>query len=315
VPGEDASGKLDASIRGATVTRILVGTQDGLRDVGDGSTMHDPLRGADVTALCHHDGGVWALVDEQELWRVEPGGSRAAKGASTGAPPGRCVASHAGAIWVGTAGARLVRYDGTRVEPVPTFDEAPTHEGWHTPWGGPADVWSMAADDECIYVNVHVGGILASADRGATWCSTIDLHDDVHEVAIGPDGTLWAATGERALAESHDRGAAWAFHGDPPGGTYARAAAPTDDGVVVAASSGPFSHDGVVSRFDGSSFSRCEGLPERFDGNIDARRLVARGATVALAGLDRRIYCSEDGGRTFAVVAEDLPEVRSLLLA
>jgi hypothetical protein len=299
------------------VTRILVGTKEGLRRVGDAGVddrAGDPLGGAAVDALCRHDGAVVALVDEHELWRVEPDGARAARLAAIDAPPAQCLASHGGSIWVGTAGARLLRVDDERVTPVPSFDEAPTHEGWHTPWGGPAAVWSMAADDDRIYVNVHVGGILVSDDRGTTWQPTIDLHDDVHEVAIGPDGRIWAATGERALGESHDRGAAWTFHGDPPGGTYARAAAPTADGVIVAASSGPFSHDGVVSRFDGESFARCEGLPEHFDGNIDARRLVARGDTVALAGLDHRLYRSDDGGRSFDVVAEDLPEARALLL-
>src|SRR5205085_10971930 len=118
-----------------------------------------------------------------------------------------------------------------------------------------------------------VGGILRSSDGGATWSDTIDLHVDVHEVVVDPSGTVWAATGERALAESRDRGQTWDFHSDGLHATYSLAVAVTNAGVLAGVSSGHAAHDGAVSMFDGSRFEPVAGLPARFDGAVGPRQI------------------------------------------
>ena len=45
--------------------------------------------------------------------------------------------------------------------------------------------------------------------------------------------------------------------------------AATADGVVVGVSSGHAGRDGAVYRFDGTAFTRSEGLPERMNGACD----------------------------------------------
>ena len=84
--------------------------------------------------------------------------------------------------------------------------------------GWTSAVFSMASDGTDLYVSVHVGGILRSAD-GVSWSPTIDLHDDVHQVTVSPDRTVWAATGSRALRRAPT--------GAPRGATTARVSTPT----------------------------------------------------------------------------------------
>ena len=107
-------------------------------------------------------------------------------------------------------------------------------------------------------------GSCAPAD-GTSWTPTIDLHDDVHQVAVGPDGTVWAATGMRGLAESNDRGATWRYHTRGLHATYLLAVAVVNDAVLVGASSGHAGRDGAVYRFDGSGFARASGLPDQLE--------------------------------------------------
>src|SRR2546429_115455 len=78
---------------------------------------------------------------------------------------------------------------------------------WFTPWGGPPDTRSISEDDEAVYVNIHVGGILRSVDCGRTWQPTLPIERDVHKVLARP-GRLYAASA-RGLAVSPDSGETW----------------------------------------------------------------------------------------------------------
>lgn len=70
-----------------------------------------------------------------------------------------CIVSTADGALAGTAGAHLLTIADGQATRVTSFDDAPTRSAWHTPWGGPPDVRSMAvAADGTVYVNVHVGG-------------------------------------------------------------------------------------------------------------------------------------------------------------
>jgi hypothetical protein len=287
----------------------VIGTAGGLRWLGRGT---DPLDGAPITSV-HSDGSdLWVLVGRRDLHRVA--GDSAASVASLGAgDAGTCVGSHRGHLWIGGDNAGLWRLTGTRLEEVASFQDAPSRSDWHTPWGGPPAVFSMASDGTDMYVSVHVGGILRSAD-GASWVPTIDLHDDVHQVAVGRDGTIWAATGRRGLAASRDRGATWRYHTDGLHARYLLAVTTVTDGVLVAASSGHDARDGAVYRFHRDRFIRCEGLPDDLEGAVGPRHLTAAGDRAVVALPNGDVYTSGDAGHEWTREATSLTTVSEVTL-
>jgi len=294
------------------MTAIALGTAAGIRYVGE--ARPDPLRGTNVTTLVAGERGeLFALVAHRDIFRIE--GEKAERVARVEGPIAWCLLPHAGALFVGTFKAGLLRLDGDRLERVAAFDRAPTHERWHQPGGRAPTTWSLASDGARLYANVHVGGILVSSDAGETWEPTIDLEDDVHQVSVGADGRVWAATGDRALAESRDGGRTWSYHAAGLHGGYLSCAAPAGAGVLVASSSGFHRRDVVVYRFDGETFAPCDGLPARFPSQLEARQLEARGDVAVVAGASSRLFVSEDGGRSFHVRAEHLPTVRAVVIA
>lgn len=167
-----------------------------------------------------------------------------------------------------------------------------------TPWGGPPDVFSLASNGDDLYVSVHVGGILHSDDGGQTWRATIDLHDDVHQVAVDVDGTVWAATGRRGLARSTDLGRTWQHLAAGLHATYLLTVAITDAGVLVSAQSGHAGSDTAVYLLDGDRFEPVTGLPVRLSG-VSPRHLASSGLTAALVTDDGALHLSHDGGRTW----------------
>jgi hypothetical protein len=293
------------------MTSIVLGTQRGIRVIS-GDERSDPLDGADVTALCRVDDTLWAIADRRELMRVTAESSQRVARLDIDAT---CVLAVDDVVWIGTNEAQLFRFDGGALEPVAGFEAAPTRSEWYTPWGGPADTRSLASAAGRVYVNVHVGGIVTTDDDGTSWKPTLDLHTDVHQVSIGTDGTVWAATGAAGLGESQDGGESWTFHRAGLHGTYLRCAVVTDDGVLVTASSGPHASDGAVYRFDGERFHSCGGgvMPEQFAGNLDTGCLAANGKRAVLAAIDGRVFVSEDAGRSWDVAASGLPPVRAVV--
>jgi hypothetical protein len=289
--------------------RAVIATARGL------DSPHAPqigdLAAAPVTAVAFDGDHLWALADRRDLYRITDRGPE--RIAQLDERAASCLAIHRGTVWLGGSQARLWRLTGDRMVSVESFQAAPTSDAWHTPWGGPPDVFSMASDGTDLYVGVHVGGIIRTAD-GETWTPTIDLHVDVHQVAVGTAGTVWAATGMRGLAESHDRGATWQFHTTGLHAVYALAIAPVTGGALVAVASGHAGRDGAVYRFDATGMHRAEGLPDRPNGAIGPRQLAADGdlAVVAVPGGD--LYESTDGGAHWHLSRGGLPDVNELIL-
>jgi len=276
---------------------LLVGTAAGLHRVDDG---HTELAGRQVNALA----GGWAVVEGRAVWHD---GEWVAD--DLGAPVATCVLPVGAGALVGTAEGHLVRLPiGERLA---SFDNAPGRDDWYTPWGGPADVRSMATGPEgTIYVNVHVGGIMRSPDGGVTWAPTLDVDLDVHQVVVAPDGTVLAACG-RGLAVSTDQGDTWTVVDDGLAATYARAVAVAGDTVLLSVSTGPDGHRAAVYRrslHGGGPFRRSAiGLPGTFPGNVDTFCLVADGDLAALGTFAGRVYLSDDAGGSWATVAAGPP--------
>jgi hypothetical protein len=276
----------------------VIATSHGIRFPAGGKL--ESLADEPITSI-HTDGDdLWALVARRDLHRINGAGGELVARLDDAA--GTVVGTHRGVVWIGGQHARLWRLDGDALVAASSFEDAPTHDEWHTPWGGPPDVFSIASDATYLYVSVHVGGILRTTD-GETWTPTIDLHDDVHQVAVGDDGTVWAATGRRGLAESRDHGATWRYHTDGLHARYALAVAPLPQGALVAVSSGHAAKDGGVYRFDGERITRCEGLPSDLGGAVGPRQLATAGDRAAVALPNGDVYVSDDGGREWARLA------------
>lgn len=292
----------------ATTFTTAVATARGLA-AADGTITHLP--GSEITAVVLDGPDAWVLVDAQSVRRIS--GGDVAHIAELPEPAGACLAVHGGALWVGGSRARLWRLDSQRLEQITAFNAAPTSDEWTTPWGGPPDVFSMTSDGTHLYVNVHVGGILRTAD-GTGWEPTIDLHDDVHHVVADGPGVLWAATGASGLAESRDRGDTWRYHTDGLFSTYAVATAPVPGGAIVSVASGPGQRKGALYRLDADGFHLAEGLPAEQPGAVGPRQLAAVDDR-AVAALGGTLYESTDGGYTWSVVVEGLADVSEVALA
>lgn len=281
--------------------RLLIGTRGGVFDHG-GRRLDDGDR---VHHVVGEPGGWWAatvrgLVRNGDLVAPTPGGAVL-----------NCVAVTGDGVLVGADRARLFRLEGDSLVEDRDFATAPGRDQWHTPWGGPPDVRSLAeGPDGVLYINVHVGGILRG--EGGRYRPTLDIDADVHQVVAHPGrpGTVLAACA-RGLARSDD-GNRFEFVTRGLAHHYCRAVAVAGDTVVISASRGPGGGDARLHR---GSLAGGElepiGSPGPLTGNIDTHCLVA-GADGYYMGNGSRVWGSADRGTTWQEVRGDLPEVTCL---
>ena len=299
--------------------RILVGTSEGLWDVGGGGPVAvEVLAGHDVVALARDGARMHAIVDGNSLW-TSGGDVQWRRATAVEESPATCVVAAAGKVLVGTEQAHLHWLAGTLLQPVSSFESVAGREAWHTPWGDPAAVRSIAFDRAgAVYVNVHVGGVVRSRDEGHTWTPTLDIEVDVHQVLAHPERPGVVLTAAAAgFGASRDGGDSWDFTAAGMHAHYLRAVAVAGDTVLVTASTGPGGRRSAVYRrpLDAAApFERCAaGLPTWFSDNIDTGCLVASGPTVVFGTADGRVFRSADAGATWDLAAKGLPEVHCVL--
>src|SRR5438094_669920 len=220
--------------------------------------------------------------------------------------------------WLRMEPERIVSWDfrkipaaGEGLEPVEGFDAAPGRDGWYTPWGGPPDTRSITEDGDTVYVNVHVGGILRSRDRGDTWEPTIDVDADVHKVWATRERVF--APCARGLAVSENQGDTWEMRTEGLHANYCRAVAVTGDTVLVSASDGPRGSRSAVYRGSAKA-GALEPCSDFFDRNIDSAWLDATDELAAFGTEDGRVFVSTDEGATWSEIASALPSVHRVLV-
>ena len=296
--------------------KVLVGTADGLYELGDNARTL--ISGHEVTCLASGESALWAIVDGRELWTSDGNGAWGGV-AALETLRANCVLATQSTVLVGTSEAHLFALQGDALEPVDAFDATPDRESWYTPWGGPPDIRSMSATPSgAVYANVHVGGVVRSVDAVTSWEPTIDIHSDVHQVLFEPNEGVVLAASARGLAVTEDDGESWLYETRELHGTYLRAVAVADETVIVTASTGPFSKRAAVYRKPlgkDEPFERCsDGLPDWFSDNIDTHCLAAKGQQVAFGTSDGSVFLSADEGRTWTEARRDLPPVRCVAI-
>lgn len=280
--------------------QLRIGTADGLLEPPDGITIDGPVRIFGDAAL-GADGRIW--------WRRDAGWSVLASAAGL-----LCAADAPGGLLFGTEGAHLRRVGPHGLEPLPGFDATPGRDGWHTPWGGPPDVRSLAVTEHNVLLaNVHVGGIARSVDAGRTWMPTIDVNANVHQVrAVEGRAELVLAAAAVGLCRSDDAGATWHMIDDGLHATYCRAIAATPEMVLMSASEGPRGRRSAIYRRPLAGDAAFERVTEWLDGNVDTHTLDARGDDAAFGTREGIVWHSHDAGATWAVAHEGLAPITSI---
>lgn len=214
---------------------------------------------------------------------------------------------------LGTEGAHLYHMRGEKVERIETFDALECRKDWYTPWGGPPTVRSMArTSDGWIYADIHVGSIMRSADRGATWEPvTPTFNEDVHRVATCPadDERVYADTA-RAVFVSYDRGRSWEDRGKDLGNRYGRCITvhPEDPDLILATvSDGPHGDNvhGQLWRSEdaGRNWTHvADPFPANTRDNIDTYHVAFDTAGTAWAVVDDRLYIGRDRANRWELV-------------
>lgn len=307
------------------MTHILVGTAGGLWEIdGRGRAASEAHAGRTVTALAREGTRTWAIVDGKTVARKE--GDRGWETiASIDGPPATCLAPVPGGMLIGTEEAHLWSLGGDPLLRVEGFETVEGRPAWHTPWGDPAAVRSIAtgADGDAtsaIYVNVHVGGVVRSRDGGRSFTPTVDIDVDVHQVIVHPgEPKLVLVAAYDGLGISRDGGDSWEFVTAGMHAHYCRAVTIAQDVILVSASTGPGGKRSALYRRPLDSradFERCrKGLPTWFDDNIDTACLAAGGGIVAAGTEDGRVFRSLDTGASWDLIADGLPAVRAIIIA
>lgn len=186
-------------------------------------------------------------------------------------------------LYAGTEPAHLhVSRDlGETWEALPSLRQVPSVDRWSFP-GPPhvAHVKNIAFDPtapEGIYAAIEVGGLLRSTDAGQTWQELSGFYEDVHRVAIRPGraDSIYLATGN-GIWHSGDGGATWEQLTD----RHARVAYP--DALLI--------------------------HPDREELMFTAGAITSPGEWRNTHTADARVARSRDGGRTWEVLGNGLPE-------
>ncbi len=282
--------------------KVRIATADGLIEPGSRASIDGPVRVF---------GDVLVGGDRELYWHGEAGWTRVGE-----APGLRCAVDAPGGILAGTEGGHLLRLRANDLVRLAGFDDARGRDQWHTPWGGPPEVRSLACTpDNILLANVHVGGILRSEDAGRTWRPTVDIEADVHQVrSVWGRSDLVVAASGIGLLISADAGQTWRVHADGLEGSYCRAVAAPDAAILVSASEGPRGRRAAIYRTSLAADRPFERISEWLDGNIDTHALDGFAEHVMYGTPHGEVWESTDTGTTWSRTHQKLASVTSISL-
>jgi hypothetical protein len=231
-------------------------------------------------------------------------------------------------VLVGTQGAHLFELrqkdSGYELAKIDSFEGVEGRESWYTPWGGPPSVRSLAGSaDGRLYADIHVGGIVRSADGGETWEPVNrDIHEDVHQIAVTPaDPDALYANTAKGVFVSPDHGKTWHHRADDLDQRYGRAIAVHPDNpdlLLASVSDGPRGRDvnGQLYRSEdrGRSWAHVtQGFPPSTSGNIDTYHVAFAKDGQAYAAVESALFRSRDDGRTWSRIWTAPDPIKQLL--
>jgi hypothetical protein len=284
------------------VTRLRIGTVEGLIEPPDGVTIEGPIRVFGDAALA---------ANGRVLWAGTNGWTELASG-----PDLLCAIDAPGGLLLGTAGAHLTRVSPGGLERVAGFEDVEGRSEWYTPWGGDPETRSLTrTDDNVLLASVHVGGIPRSDDMGRSWHPTIDIEADVHQVRAVPGrDDLVVAAAAVGFCRSDDSGVTWRVMAEGLHATYCRAVAVGGDTVYLSASEGPRGRESAIYRRALDSSAPFERVSDWITGNVDTYALDAVGDQVVFGTRAGVVWQSMDGGTTWEVLLDALAPITSVSL-
>ncbi len=223
----------------------------------------------------------------------------------------------------GTEGAHLLAVDGDGVQGwIDAFDALSCRAHWHTPWGGPPAVRSLAAssDGRTIYADIHVGSIMRSDNAGLTWSPVDDaIHEDVHQVSTSAAAPhrVYANTAN-AVFVSDDRGQSWTHRCAGLSQRYGRAIAvhpAAPDCLLASVSDGPHGGRGRLYRSvdAGEHWQHVkDGFPAETQRNIDTFHVAFDGEGTAWCAVEADLYRSTDRGLSWNVYWQAPARIKSI---
>lgn len=195
----------------AGVVRVTSGAETlGLTDHRISAVHAFRGRSGDLVLLAGSYGeGLFRSADEGRTWATVAGGMTAPAARTIGPDP-----LQSGAILCGTEPARLFRStdEGQSWTELDGVRALPVHDEWYLPYspraGAVRNVYAPPGRSDVLLASVEVGGLLRSADGGATWSiAPIGPNDDIHQITGDPGDPdlLWSSLGYAAL-RSRQRG-------------------------------------------------------------------------------------------------------------
>ena len=323
---------------------ILVGTREGVLTLArDGAKwqvtnraitdkhisaiMKEPQSGLTFAGAFH--GGVHVSADDGKTWQERTKGMTQNNVYSLAAQR----VNGKTRVFTGTEPAHLFISDdlGENWQEVPSLRSVPSVPKWSFP--APPHIGHVKhinfdpSVPTTIYASVEVGGLLRSADGGASWEEFPALYEDVHRLMIHPSNSkfLYAVTG-RGLYVSPDAGASWPqwtrredeIGGYPDGFVFR----PSDPKVILMTAAHDAPGTWRTTHFAGARISRSKdggktweilrnGLPDRLQASIEAFCLEEAGSACQIfaATTSGDVLCSEDLGDHWQTIVSGLPPI------